>query len=488
MRLSIFSFIFVVFLAPITMAYEAPPVKELAARYEALAASMPENSVAILFSGEEQKRSNDVEWPFRQSNEVNYFTGSTQRKTSFALIKDGRTVSTVIFAQEADIYFETWIGRLPDFDTIKAETGADYVIADTELTAFMSALLNGQAWDTDRSAPPTFPTFYEAVKNGSASIWFSLGRFRTVGETADTPASKFSTHIRSNFPDVRVANISPVINDMREVKSAWELEQLQRAISITTDAQIAGMKRIKTADHEYQVEASIEFVFRDSGACCMGYPSIVASGSNATILHYDENNDPIERDQLLLADIGAEVNYYAADVTRTYPASGTFNPAQSAIYNAVLDAQMQAITQVKAGVLQKDIEATASRVMGEHLLTLGLIETNEPIQVELYYLHGLSHTLGMDVHDTWEQYKELRPNMVITIEPGLYIRKDDVFQSDTFNELSEEAQAMIRQNIEKYEGIGVRIEDDILVQENGFVNMSAHAPKTIKEIEALMAQ
>ncbi|WP_262693266.1 aminopeptidase P family protein [Kordiimonas aquimaris] len=463
------------------------PKDELALRYQTLAAAMPDNAVTLLFSGEEKNRSNDIQWPFRQSNEINYFTGSTKRQTSFALVKDGSKVTTVIFAQEADPTFETWIGRISDFDTIKEATGVDLVISAAEMPDFLSALMNGRAWDADRYAPARFPSFYRAVRNTEATIWLSLGRYRDTDSTS-TPALVYAEKVKQNFPDIAVRNITPVINDMREIKSPWELKQLQDAIDITVEAQKEAMKRVVTANHEYQVEATIEFTFRDKGACCPSYPSIVASGNNATVLHYDENNDIIKRDQLLLTDVGAELNYYAADTTRTYPASGKFSEAQAAIYNAVLDGQTQAIASVKQGIIAQELEAIANQTMGKHLLALGLIEKNERDQVELYYLHGLSHTIGLDVHDTWETDLELRPNMVITVEPGLYVRKDDVFNSDVFKEMSETAQAMVRENIEKYEGIGVRIEDDILVQENSYVNMSVGAPRTIADIEAFMAQ
>lgn len=463
------------------------PKDELAARHQALAAAMPDNSVTILFSGEDKYRSNDVEWPFRQSNEINYFTGSTKRQTSFVLIKDGDEVTTVIFAQEADPTFETWIGRIPDFDTIKQATGVDMVLSIAEMPAFLAALMNGRAWDANRYDPAQFSSFYRAVKNATATIWLSLGRTRTV-DTTPAAAHNYAAQLSSIFPEISIRNITPIINDMREVKSSWEIQQLQKVIGITVDAQKAAMKRVLNANHEYQVEATIEFIFRDKGACCPSFPSIVASGDNATVLHYDENNNPINRAQLLLTDIGAEKGYYAADVTRTYPASGTFNTEQAAIYNAVLDGQTQAIQSVKPGVTARELEAIASNVMGEHLIRLGLIEENIPDQVQLYYLHGLSHTLGMDVHDTWEFDLELRPNMVITVEPGLYIRKDDVLNSDIFGEMSEAAQERIRANIEKYNGIGVRIEDDIHVTETGYVNMSKGAPRTIADIEAFMAE
>ncbi len=478
------------FLALGTPAFAAdPPKAELATRHAALAAGLPANSVVVLFSEEEKLRSNDVNWPFRQNNEINYFTGSTKRKTGFALIKDNETVTTVIFAQAPNRVFETWIGRLPDFDTIKEETGVDLVVPEKEMPVFIEALLNGKPWGETpgRYLPPRFPDFYAAVKEATAGVWLSLGRQRKIAND-DTAASLFAKRIRTHFPELQIRNITPAINDMREIKSPWELAQLKSAIGITVAAQKAAMQRVKTADYEYQLEAAIEFVFRDSGACCAGYPSIVAGGENATILHYDENNDPIKKNQLLLTDIGAEVSYYSADVTRTFPASGSFSAAQRAIYSAVLDAQSQAIEEIRAGVKGKTLEDLAIRVMGEHLLRLGLIEKNEAEQVRLYFLHGLGHTIGLDVHDTWESHTELRPNMVITVEPGLYIRKNDVFESEAFKAMSEGAQQTVRENIEKYDGIGVRIEDDILVQKKGYVNLSEDGLRTIEDIEAFMAR
>jgi Xaa-Pro aminopeptidase len=248
------------------------------------------------------------------------------------------------------------------------------------------------------------------------------------------------------------------------------------------------MARVKTATHENQVEATVAFTFRNLGACCWAFPSIVAAGKNATTLHYETNNDPIVRDGLLLTDLGAEVEGYSADVTRTYPADGTFSPEQRAIYDAVLAAQTETIEMMRPGRKFIDVNTAAVGVIGRELLKLGLITKNTPEQVALYFFHGVGHPLGLQTHDVFDRMRTLEAGMVVTNEPGIYVRKADILASDVFAKLTAPEQASVRSAVDRYDGIGVRIEDDVLIMSGQPRIMSVGAPRSPKEIEALMAR
>jgi Xaa-Pro aminopeptidase len=274
---------------------------------------------------------------------------------------------------------------------------------------------------------------------------------------------------------------------MREIKSPSELALIQRAVDVTVAAQKAAMARVLTAARENEVEATIAFTFRNLGACCWAFPSIVASGRNATTLHYETNNDPIARGGLLLTDLGAEVDGYSADVTRTYPASGAFSPEQRAIYEIVLAAQNETIPLMRPGHRMIEVHDKAQEIVGRELLKLGLVTKNVREQSELYLFHGPGHPLGLQTHDVYDRARVFEPNMVFTNEPGVYVRKDDVLASDVFGKLSTAEQQSVRRALERYDGIGVRIEDDVLITSGEPKVLSAAAPRTVTEIEALMA-
>ena len=302
-----------------------------------------------------------------------------------------------------------------------------------------------------------------------------------------TREHQFADRLRRHYPQVRFRDATPLLLAMREIKSPAELALIRRAVDITAEAQKAAMARVLAATRENEVQATIEFTFRNLGACCWAFPSIVASGPNATTLHYETNNDPIVRDALLLTDIGAEVEGYSADVTRTYPASGTFSPEQRAIYDIVFAAQNETFPLMRPGHKFIEIHRKAQEVVGRGLLKLGLVTKNTPEQSELYLFHGPGHPLGLQTHDVYDRARPFEPNMVFTNEPGVYVRKDDIVASDVFRKLPASEQAAMRAAIDKYNGIGVRIEDDVLVTAGEPKVLSAGAPRAVRDIEALMA-
>jgi Xaa-Pro aminopeptidase len=236
------------------------------------------------------------------------------------------------------------------------------------------------------------------------------------------------------------------------------------------------------------VQDTIEYTFRRLGACCWAFPSIVAAGRNATTLHYETGNDPIVRDGLLLTDIGAEVDGYSADVTRTYPADGTFSPDQRAIYQAVLAAQNETLPLMRPGHRFIEINDKAVEVVGRELLKLGLVTKPTPEQAGLYLFHGTGHPLGLQTHDVYDRTRRFEAGMVFTNEPGIYVRKDDIVGSEVFLKLSASEQESIRTAIGRYDGIGVRIEDDVLITAGEPKMLSAGAPRAPADIEALMTK
>jgi len=329
------------------------------------------------------------------------------------------------------------------------------------------------------------PAFVSAFRAGRADVWLLLAD--RGARDAPTREQRFAQELRRRYPEVRIRDAAPALLAMREIKSEAELDLIQRAVDITAEAQKAAMARVLTATRENQVQATIEFTFRNLGACCWAFPSIVAAGRNATTLHYETNNGPIPRDGLLLTDIGAEVEGYSADVTRTYPADGTFSPEQRAIYDIVFAAQTETFPLMRTGHKFIEIHERAQEVVGLGLLKLGLITKNVREQTELYLFHGPGHPLGLQTHDVYDRQRAFEVNMVFTNEPGVYVRKEDVLASEVFRKLTAAEQQTMRTALDRYDGIGVRIEDDVLITSEGPEVMSGAAPRRVQDIEALMA-
>lgn len=453
---------------------------------------LADNSVLVLLPAEPKNRSNDVDWAYRQNNDLYYLTGSTYPDTYLVMIKDGRKQYEYFFHKESNPQYVQWMGILPSAEQVKLDKGIENVHSHKKFELFMNTLLNGYHFNPgDRNreqTPPKHSTLFKKLIQGEVTLWLSLGQRRTIDSENQSPESAFAHKITTQFPELNIQNISSQLANLREVKSEYELEVMQKAIDITIEAQKKAMHRVQTAQWEYQVQALIDYTFRDQGACCPSFPSITATGANTTILHYEHPVAKIEEDQLFLSDIGAEYQYYAADVTRTYPADGTFSDAQKDIYASVLKAQKVGISKVTKGTLIKDIEAAITDSIGDDLLALGLIDKKDKKQIYTYYAHGFGHSLGMDVHDAFKYYQKLKTNMVITVEPGIYVRKSKVIASPFYKELKGERKARIDAALEKYDGIGVRIEDDILVTKRGPKNLSEKAPREIADIEAWMAK
>jgi Xaa-Pro aminopeptidase len=358
---------------------------------------------------------------FRQDDYYFYLTGIEAPNSWLVLTADGPDHETTLYLPERDPAGERWTGK-------KLGPGQDAVS--------LTGIKDVRALEVDSFANVVKQIIVESPGPVYAN-WVSEGAI--VGLDGDRTG---------------LLNVIPIIDSMRVVKDSAELIALRRAIMITAEAQRAAMAAARVEMYEYQLEATIEYTFRNLGADRVGFPSIVGSGPNSTILHYDVNRRQIQDGDLVVMDIGAEYGQYTADVTRTIPINGRFSDRQKAIYNLVLGTQQAAIESVRPGLTLRDVSQVARRYMSEHSGNLcGSEGCNK------YFIHGLSHWLGMRVHDVGAYSMPLEPGMVFTVEPGIYIPE---------------------------ENLGVRIEDDILVTEDGYQILSDGAPRTIEDIEELM--
>ena len=304
---------------------------------------------------------------------------------------------------------------------------------------------------------------------------------------------------RDNWPK-QISNILPHVHDMRMIKDSYEIKLMRKAIDITCDALLETMKAAEPGMYEYEIEAIIEYIFRKNGSQRPGFPSIVGSGPNSTILHYDANKCQTQDGDLIVMDVGAEYGHYTADVTRTIPVNGKFNKKQKEIYEIVLEAQQQAIDKIAPGVGIYEVHYRAVEVIKDGLYRLGLITDKESRwQYRVWLMYNTNHWLGLDVHDVGSRGRDdgkgrrLEPGMVFTVEPGIYIGEhslDSLLETTRRSKARKEDIAAFLEKVkpvfEKYMNIGVRIEDDVLVTEDGHENLSSKAPTTVKEIEKWM--
>jgi Xaa-Pro aminopeptidase len=457
-------------------------------RRAVLARAMGPDAVFLAFSAESARRSGDTDWPFRQEDNLLYLTSLNNPETTLALLPGEREHTEILFASDPDPLWERWIGRMPTREELTASTGIREVMSSRRADEFVDALFQGSPFNLRGiniyNSPPFAPSFLKAFRAGKAEVWLLLQDRGT--RTVPTHEQQFAELLRRRYPEVRIRDASPVLLGMREIKSEAELALIRRAVDITIEAQKAAMRRVLTAFYEYEVQATIEYTFRNLGATGWAFPSIVASGRNATSLHYDANNDSIGRGGLLLTDIGAEVEGYSGDVTRTYPASGTFSSEQRAIYEVVYAMLSEMLPLMRPGHGFIEVNDKAQEVAGRELLKLGLITKNTSEQSGLYVFHSMGHPLGLQTHDVYDRQRLFEPNMVFTNEPGVYVRKADVLASEVFKKLPATGQDSIRAALDRYDGIGVRIEDDVLITRGEPEVLSLGVPRSVYDIEAWM--
>jgi len=464
------------------------PAEELTERRARILKGMG-SGIMILFGAEPKVFSNDVNYPYRQESNLFYLTGISQPGAALVLLPDNRSQKEILFLPRRDPAREIWTGHMIGVDEARRMTGIAHVWPIEEFEAFVEAVLGGSAYEKRPSGDARdYQVTSESIERGKpVQVWLLADAQSRFGSRYPR-ALRFASEA-ARFPAAQVRLASGLFRDQRVVKSPWELRQLQRAIDITSLAQRAIMRKAAGAAeplNESVLDGIILATYRGHGAR-WGFPSIVASGPNATTLHYEENNREIAKSELVLADIGAAVGNYTADVTRTFPVGGVFTEAQREVYDVVLDAHARATAAVRPGMTIRRVHETARKAVADGLLKLGLIEDASGNQYRMWFMHGTSHWLGLDVHDVGGRDMPFRPGMVITVEPGIYIREDTLenLEDTPRNKALIEA---VRPAFERYRNIGVRIEDDVLVTEDGHRVLSDGLPRSIEDIEAFMAK
>lgn len=431
---------------------------EFARRRKNFMALMEPNSIAIVPSARESIRSGDTAYPFRQDSDFYYLSGFTEPDSVLVLLPGRAHGEYVMFCPERDPHAELWHGLQAGPEGACDHYGADDAFPVGDIDDILPGLLEGR----DR-------------------VYYSMGRSadfdRQIMAWVNTIRSKEAS---GAVPPGEFTDLDHMLHDLRLVKSASEQRVMRRAGEITAQAHCRAMRSCRAGLYEYQLEAEMQHAFAMAGARFAAYPSIVGSGDNACVLHYLDNSARLRDGDLVLIDAGCEFEHYAADVTRTFPVSGRFSAEQRALYNVVLAAQEAAIAQIRPGNHWNQPHDATVRVITAGLRELGLLhgELDELIEDEAYrpfYMHRAGHWLGLDVHDVGDYrvggvWRQLEPGMVLTVEPGIYVAPDNTAVDS------------------RWRGLGIRIEDDVIVTAQGCEVISAAVPKTVAEIEALMAR
>ena len=416
--------------------------------------SLPDNSVLLIPGAELLYRNADSSFPFRQDSSFYYMSGFCEPSSLIAIVKDKENISSIAFVPPKDKLKEIWdgyragpIGAVEDF-------------------LFDKAFDNTQI---DKMLPD--------ILHGSEQVLYPIGKKQGFDQKVidwTTSAASKDRHSKS----INIIDASSIIGNTRLIKDDHEIALIKEACDISAEAHIAAMKSVKNGDSEQQIESLYIHEFSKRGARYPAYNPIVAGGENACVLHYVENNQILEESDLLLVDAGCEYQMYAADITRTFPVSGKFSEEQLAVYEVVLDAMNAAIDCVKEGNSIMKPQEASEKVITEGLVKIGLLE-GDPVELHKsgaykdFYMHKIGHWLGLDVHDAGDymegdEFMKFKPGMITTIEPGIYISSS--------------------MNVDdKWKGIGVRIEDDILVTKDGNENLTKKVPSDPKEIESLMS-
>jgi Xaa-Pro aminopeptidase len=459
----------------------SPFSDDLAARRGRVMERLGPETMLILWSAPVARYSNDVDYQFRQDSNLYYLTGITQPETMLVLMPGNETRREILFVKDRNLEQEHWTGRVLSADEARGRTGIDAVLPSSQFEPFVTAMLSrrGQGGVTATQAT----RFFDALAAGRGRVALVLDPDRHLDDPLSPPL-EFSRRIRDRFVGFATVDVTKVLTDLRLVKTPFERALLAKSFDITTAAHLAGMRAARPGAFEYEVKAAIEAVHKGRGAA-PGYPSIVGSGPNATILHYPEDARQMQAGELLLVDAAASLDYLTGDVTRTYPVSGAFSAVQKDVYTLVLQAQLAGIQAATPGATLLDIHRRTVDVIKTGLLKLGLITDTTGDQYRIWYTHGASHYLGIDVHDVGDASHPLEAGMAFTIEPGIYIRQAalDALPKTAANVAFVEK---VRPAVRKYIDIGVRIEDSFLLDESGLRNLSSALPKTIEEIEALM--
>jgi Xaa-Pro aminopeptidase len=396
--------------------------------------SIKDNSMLILLAGEAPQKSADEAYSFTPNRNFYYLTGINREQMILVITKIKGKVNQTLFIEKADPVLEKWIGKRITVEEAKEASGIEGIQFLEDFESSINRLM--LTYDVHH-------LYLDLEKRGWSSI--------------DTAANVFAKNICEKYPQLKVKNIYHDICSLRLIKTDEEVAEIKKAINITHEGIKSLMNNVKPGMMEYELEANFDYVLKCSGVTDYAFKTIAASGVNATVLHYSQNNTKAQEGDLILFDLGAQWNYYNADITRTFPLNGRFTERQKEIYNIVLKAMDDTMAVIKQGVPFAKLNETTRASLAEGLKKIGLIK--EDSELSKYYFHGVSHYLGLDTHDVGSRDTELKPGMVLTIEPGLYIEE---------------------------EKIGIRIEDDVLVTEAGYENLAKDIIKTVEDIEAFM--
>ena len=430
---------------------------EFTRRRKKLMNMMDRHSIAIVPGAREVTRSRDTEYPFRQNSDLFYLTGFEEPDAVLVLIPGRRQGQVILFCRERDPEMELWNGYRVGPEGAVAYLGVDDAFPIDDLDEILPGLIEG----TQRIY---YCMGHDDVFDQRVMGW--VNQIRRLVRTGAAPPADFT-------------DLAFLLHEQRLIKSTAEIRVMRRAGEISAEAHSRAMRECQPGRYEYHLEASIQHTFAEYGARFPAYSSIVGSGANACILHYTENNARLRSGDLVLIDAGCEFQGYAADITRTFPVNGQFTAEQRAIYDLVLEAQRAAIAKVKPGNTWNQPHDATVRVITRGLIKLGLLKGKERDLVKAgafrdFYMHRAGHWLGLDVHDVGDyriagRWRQLQSGMVLTIEPGIYIAPDNTRVA------------------KRWRGIGVRIEDDVVVTDTGCDVLTAGVPKRAEEIEALMA-
>jgi len=433
------------------------PRKEFAARRTRLMQMMEENSIAIIPAAHEIIRNNDTHFPFRQDSDFYYLTGFNEPDAVAVLIPGRAHGAFVLFCRDRDPERELWDGYRAGPEGACSDYGADDAFPIDDLDEILPGLLEGRE-----------------------RVYYAMGRDGEFDRHVMEWVNAIRGKVRSGaIPPGEFLDLNHFLHELRLFKSAPEMQLMKQAADISAKAHRRAMAMCKPGMMEYQLEAELLHVFAKNGARSPAYSSIVGGGDNGCILHYVENRDMLRDGDLVLIDAGCELDHYASDITRTFPVNGKFSREQKALYELVLQAQLAAIEVIKPGNHWNEPHDATLKVITEGLVKLGLLKGKVSTLIKNaayrdFYMHRAGHWLGMDVHDVGDykcggEWRVFEPGMVLTVEPGIYVSPHN------------------KKVDKKWRGIGIRIEDDVVVTKNGCEILTAQAPKTVAEVEDWMA-
>ncbi|MDX6578406.1 MAG: Xaa-Pro aminopeptidase [Blastocatellia bacterium] len=472
---------------------DAKRLDELAARRKRVAEAIGPKAILIMFSAEPRVYANDVDYQFRQENNLYYLTNLGQQRATLVLMPGNPQTPEVLFLPRRNPGAETWTGHMYSAQEAAKRSGIKEIWEAGEFGPFVAALARHESYRPQpqnvllsaAAGPGNFDALYEAALKNEAGLY--LLAFPPDGESKEyRQEQRFAAGWSKESGSFAIRNASPIFTQLRLRKSPMELALMQHAIDISIEAHQRAEAFSSQAKWEYEVDAQVAYTFKLRNADNWGYPDIVGCGPNATTLHYEESQGPVNTGQLMLMDVGAEYDHYSADVTRTFPVSGKFSKEQAEIYQIVYDAQEAAAKASKPGATLSDAHRASLEVIREGLFKLGLITDRNSDQYRIWFMHGNGHWLGMNVHDVGGG-AAFEPGMTFTNEPGIYVRMDALDNLPKTSE-NEKFIAAIKPAFEKYKGIGVRIEDDMVITPDGVKWMTAALPRSIADIEAFIAK